>query len=98
MEFLWNNSPVLLRGDVSLSPRPISLHQLQALMFYDQIYNLIEFLQLHITTNVHDTLYFQTTADKLASPPDLPSPALIYFTLHPPYPLTDLLSIKFVSS
>ena len=78
MDFLWNRSLVLLRGDVSLSPRPISLHQLQALMSYDQIYSLFEFLQLHITTNVHDTLYVPTTADKLASPPDLPSPALIF--------------------
>ena len=76
MEFFYNGSPVFLRGDLSLSPRPISFHQLQALMSHDQIHGLFEFFQLHTTTDAQDTLSVPTTAAKFDFPPDLPSPVL----------------------
>ena len=46
-------------------------------MSHDQIHDLFEFSQLHITTDALDTLYVPTTADKLAFPPNLPSHVLI---------------------
>ncbi|KAH9646382.1 hypothetical protein KPL70_024860 [Citrus sinensis] len=76
MEFFYNGSHVFLRGDLSLSPRPISFHQLQALMSHDQIHGLFEFFQLHTTTDAQDTLSVPTTAAKFDFPPDLPSPVL----------------------
>ncbi|KAH9778847.1 hypothetical protein KPL71_007489 [Citrus sinensis] len=74
MEFFYNGSPVFLRGDLSLSPRPISFHQLEALMSHDQIHGLFEFFQFHTTTDAQDTLSVPTTAAKFDFPPDLPSP------------------------
>ncbi|KAH9703219.1 hypothetical protein KPL70_011043 [Citrus sinensis] len=74
MEFFYNGSPVFLRGDLSLSPRSISFHQLQALMSHDQIHGLFEFFQLHTTTDAQDTFSVPTTAAKFDFPPDLPSP------------------------
>ncbi|KAL5823102.1 hypothetical protein ACOSQ4_021002 [Xanthoceras sorbifolium] len=44
MEFTWNGSPILLRGDLTISPRKISFHQLQALMSHDQVHGLFELL------------------------------------------------------
>ncbi|KAK9189837.1 hypothetical protein WN943_018436 [Citrus x changshan-huyou] len=49
----------------------------KALMSHYQIHGLFEFLQLYITTDAEDTFYVPTIADKLAFPPDLPSPVLI---------------------
>ncbi|KAK9189840.1 hypothetical protein WN943_018439 [Citrus x changshan-huyou] len=46
----------------------------KALMSHYQIHGLFEFLQLYITTDAEDTFYVPTIADKLAFPPDLPSP------------------------
>lgn len=73
VEFVWNGSLILLRGNISYSPRPISFHQLQALMSHNQIYCLFEFFRLHNAPDKQDTPSVSITAGKLAFPPDLPS-------------------------
>ena len=70
MEFNWDGSIVILRGETSLSLKPIIFNQFQVLLYHEDIHSLFELNMVPkiMTCGV-------TTASSLEFPADLPSPA-----------------------
>ena len=71
MEFNWDGSIVILRGETSLSLKPITFNQFQVLLHHEDIHSLFKLTMVQeiMTSGV-------TTASSLEFPTDLPPPVL----------------------
>jgi hypothetical protein len=68
MEFVWNGEPVTLRGNRTLDPHSVSLHQLQALVQNDTVAGIFT-----LTTTDHEPFPQPTTTTCPIFPAHLPS-------------------------